>query len=226
MKRSSYLSEVFECGDPPQHRKVFLTFDDGPSSVWTPKILDVLAQHGVLATFCVLGNRAADHPELLARMIAEGHEVANHTTTHQNLSKCEPHFVRREILKTNEIIENLCPDVPLRYFRAPYGEWTKEVIAEVENAGLTALHWSVDPRDWSCPGVDAIVDAVLTSVRPGSIVLMHDGSPLGVSDSQACAASRAQTVIALMRLIPALQERGFIISSLPPSRPRNSNICP
>ncbi|SIT43569.1 Chitooligosaccharide deacetylase [Paraburkholderia ribeironis] len=216
VKRLDCLSEVHgECDHDSQRRRVYLTFDDGPNSVWTPKVLDVLAQHQVPATFCVLGMYAADHPKLIERMIVEGHEVANHTMTHRDLSKCDPDQVRCEILDVNATIKRTCPAAAMRYVRAPYGIWTKEVIAESAKAGLTALHWSVDPRDWSRPGVDAIVDAVLAAVCPGSIVLLHDGSPPGESAPHAHAASREQTVTALSRLIPALKERKFVISSLP-----------
>lgn len=198
-----------------QSRQVYLTFDDGPDLVWTPKILDVLAQHQVPATFCVLGAYAASHPQLIERIIAEGHEIANHTLTHRDLSKCEQEETRREILEANAIVKRTCPAATVRYMRAPYGIWTKEVIAESTKAGLTALHWSIDPRDWSRPGVDAIVHAVLASAQPGSIVLLHDGSPPGEWDPNARTTSRDQTVTALSRLIPALKERRFVISSLP-----------
>ncbi|SIT52076.1 Chitooligosaccharide deacetylase [Paraburkholderia piptadeniae] len=222
VKRFDYLSEVScKFGRHHQPRKVYLTFDDGPDLIWTPKILDVLARHRVPATFCVLGAYAASHPQLIERIIVEGHEIANHTMTHRDLSKCEPEQTRLEILEANAIIKRTCPAAAVRYVRAPYGIWTKEVIAESAKAGLTALHWSIDPRDWSRPGVDAIVHAVLASVRPGSIVLLHDGSPPREWDPNADATSREQTVMALSRLIPALKERKFVISSLPQCRPTN-----
>ncbi|MET3524629.1 chitooligosaccharide deacetylase [Mesorhizobium abyssinicae] len=178
-------------------------------------MLDVLAEHRVPATFFVIGAYAADQPELIQRMITEGHGVANHTMTHPDLSKCEPGEVQREILEANRAIKVACPQASVRYMRAPYGIWTEEVIASSASAGLAAVHWSVDPRDWSRPGVDAIVDAVLASVRPGAIVLLHDGRPPGEMNPDSDASLRSQTIMALSRLIPALRDRGLAMRSLP-----------
>lgn len=197
-------------------RNVYLTFDDGPDPRWTASILDVLAEYGVPATFFVIGACAAAYPKLIQRMIAEGHEIGNHTMTHPDLSRCEPAEVEHEIQSASDVIRAVCPEAPLRHIRAPYGIWTDQVRAISTKAGLIPLHWSVDPRDWSRPGVPAIVDAVLTSVRPGAVVLLHDGCPPGERE-QAVDCGRDQTVEALSRLIPALGEQGFAICSLPQS---------
>ncbi|WP_183711275.1 chitooligosaccharide deacetylase NodB [Bradyrhizobium sp. ERR14] len=196
-------------------RPVYLTFDDGPNPSCTPEVLDVLAQHRVTATFFVIGMYAADQPELIRRMIAEGHKVANHTMTHPDLSRCVPAEVRDELLTASEAIRLACPQASPRYMRAPYGIWTQDVLAISASAGLTAVHWSVDPRDWSRPGVDRIVSSVLASIRPGAIVLLHDGYP--PEEERLCtdATLRDQTTMALSYLIPALQRRGFVIRPLP-----------
>lgn len=196
-------------------RSVHLTFDDGPNPYCTPDILDVLAEYRAPATFCVLGTYAANEPSLIRRMIAEGHEVANHTMTHPDLSSCEPDEVQYQILAASRAIRCACPQAAVRRVRAPYGIWTEEVLALSAKAQLAALYWSVDPRDWSCPGVDAIVDAVLASVRPGAIVLLHDGCPPDELGRGIHAGLRSQTLKALSQLIPALRERGFAISPLP-----------
>ncbi|MHB0790207.1 chitooligosaccharide deacetylase NodB [Bradyrhizobium sp. 5.13L] len=197
-------------------RNVYLTFDDGPDPRWTASILDVLAEHAVPATFFVIGACAAAHPELIQRMITEGHEVGNHTMTHPDLSRCEPAEVQHEIQSASDVIRAVCPEASLRHMRAPYGIWTDQVRAMSTKAGLIPLHWSVDPRDWSRPGVAAIVDAVLASVGPGAVVLLHDGCP-PVEREQAIDCGRDQTLEALSRLIPALGEQGFAICSLPQS---------
>lgn len=197
-------------------RNVYLTFDDGPDPRWTASILDVLAEYGVPATFFVIGACAAAYPKLIQRMIAEGHEVGNHTMTHPDLSRCEPAEVEHEIQSASDVIRAVCPEAPMRHIRAPYGIWTDQVRAISTKAGLIPLHWSVDPRDWSRPGVPAIVDAVLASVRPGAVVLLHDGCPPGERE-QAVDCGRDQTLEALSRLIPALGEQGFAICSLPQS---------
>ncbi|MBB5536456.1 chitooligosaccharide deacetylase NodB [Rhizobium giardinii] len=216
MTQLDCLSEVpSECADGSGQRSVYLTFDDGPHPIFTPEVLDVLAQHQVPATFFVIGEYAADQPKLIQRMIAEGHEVANHTMTHPDLSICEPSEVQSQILEADRAIKSASRQASVRYIRAPYGIWTEEVLITVASAGLTAVHWSVDPRDWSNPGVDAIVSAVLDSIRPGAIVLLHDGCPPSELQPDNDASLRYQTVAALSRIIPALHDRGFVISALP-----------
>ncbi|MGY4281409.1 chitooligosaccharide deacetylase [Bradyrhizobium sp. LM2.7] len=204
-----------DCADSGGECCVYLTFDDGPNPHCTPAILDVLAQHRAPATFCVIGAYAAGQPELIQRIIAEGHELANHTMTHPDLSKCMPDEMEYEILTTNKVIGMACPRASVRHMRAPYGIWTKEALAASAKAELAALHWSVDPQDWSRPGDEAIVAAVLASVRPGAIVLLHDGCPPDELKRCPHSGRRDQTVTALAQLIPALHDLGFAIRSLP-----------
>ncbi|WP_051086543.1 chitooligosaccharide deacetylase NodB [Methylobacterium sp. WSM2598] len=216
MKKFNCISEVStRWGRSGDRSSVYLTFDDGPNPHCTPGILDVLAEYGVPATFCVIGAYAAREPLLIRRMISDGHEVANHTMTHPDFSICDPNTVEQEILQANRAIRMACPQCTLRHVRAPYGKWTTEVISIASRAGLAALHWSVDPRDWSRPGVNAIIDSVLNSVRPGAIVLLHDGSPPGDAAPCTHVGPREQTVIALSRLIPELHNHGFKICLLP-----------
>ncbi|MDK1376366.1 MULTISPECIES: chitooligosaccharide deacetylase NodB [unclassified Sinorhizobium] len=203
------------CTDSTGQHSVYLTFDDGPHPFCTPEILDVLAEHRVPATFFVIGQYAADQPKLIQRMIAEGHDVANHTMTHPDLSKCTPGEIQREILEANRAITMASARASVRHIRAPYGSWTEEVLTASAAAGLNAIHWSVDPRDWSCPGVDAIVDEVLDSVQPGAIVLLHDGCPPSELQPGTDRGLRYQTIMALSSIIPSLQSRGFVFRSLP-----------
>ncbi|MQX97122.1 chitooligosaccharide deacetylase NodB [Sinorhizobium medicae] len=215
MKHFDYIYEVPRNGDcGTEDRSIYLTFDDGPNPHCTPEILDVLAEYGVPATFFVIGTYAKNRPELIRRIVADGHEVANHTMTHPDLSTCGPHEVEREIVEASEAIIAACPQAAVRHIRAPYGVWSEEALAISASIGLTAVHWSADPRDWSRPGADAIVDAVLASVRPGAIVLLHDGCP--PDELGALTSLRDQTRMALSRIIPALHERGFAIRPLPP----------
>ncbi|WP_394889845.1 chitooligosaccharide deacetylase NodB [Mesorhizobium sp. AaZ16] len=216
MKHPDDMREVrSDYADGTEDHSIYLTFDDGPNPLWTPDILDLLARHRVPATFFVIGAEAEDQPELIRRIFAEGHEVANHTMTHPDLSRCEPAEVEREILEANRVIRMACPQATVRRMRAPYGIWTEEVLTTLASAGLAAVHWSVDPRDWSRPGVDAIVDAVLARVEPGAIVLLHDGCAPNEFEPDSQASLRDQTVTALSHLIPALHDRGFVIRSLP-----------
>ncbi|GLR46190.1 chitooligosaccharide deacetylase NodB [Mesorhizobium amorphae] len=210
------IAEVHaECADGSDRQSVYLTFDDGPNPICTPEILDVLAAHGVPATFFVVGAFAADQPELIRRMISEGHVIGNHTMTHPDLSKCTPDEIQLEIFEANKAIRMACPQALVGHMRAPYGIWTEEVLTTLASARLAAVHWSVDPRDWSRPGVDATVDAVLASVGPGAIVLLHDGCPPDELRPGTLAGLRDQNVTVLSRLIPALHDRGFVFRSLP-----------
>ncbi|WP_027168884.1 chitooligosaccharide deacetylase NodB [Mesorhizobium sp. WSM3224] len=203
------------CAAGAGRRSVYLTFDDGPNPLCTPDILDLLAEAQASATFFVIGAYAADQSKLIRRMAAEGHGIANHTMTHPDLSRCGPGQVQYELLETTRAIRMACPRASVGHMRAPYGTWTEQVLHTSMGAGLVPVHWSIDPRDWSRPGVDAIVDRVIVSVEPGAIVLLHDGCPPNEFKPGAQTGLRDQTVMALSRLIPALHERGFQIRSLP-----------
>ncbi|CDZ64830.1 chitooligosaccharide deacetylase NodB [Neorhizobium galegae] len=194
---------------------VYLTFDDGPNPFCTPHILDVLAQHAVSATFFVIGANAEVHPGLVQRIVSEGHGVANHTMTHPDLATCSRPQVEREIDEANRAIISACPGASIRHIRAPYGKWTEEALVKSASLGLAPVHWSVDPRDWSCPGVDAIVDRVLAAAKPGSIVLLHDGCPPGAADPAKLPTLRDQTLAAISAIIKSLRSRGLTIRSLP-----------
>ncbi|MGX5804153.1 chitooligosaccharide deacetylase NodB [Bradyrhizobium sp. Arg314] len=210
------ISEVRgEWADDRSHSPIYLTFDDGPNPDCTPDILDLLAENQAWATFFVIGAHAADQPKLIRRMIAAGHRVGNHTMTHPELSDCRHGQIQYEILETDRTLRAACPDVVVAHMRAPFGSWTEQVLTTCARAGLTPVHWSIDPQDWSRPGVEAIVERVMASVRPGAIVLLHDGCPPNEFRSGAQAGLRDQTLMALSRLIPKLHERGFQIRSLP-----------
>ncbi|WP_201413634.1 chitooligosaccharide deacetylase NodB [Mesorhizobium sp. J8] len=204
------------CDDCTGLRSVYLTFDDGPNPLCTPQILNLLAEHRVPATFFVIGAYALGQPELIQRMITEGHQVGNHTMTHPDLSGCGLDEVQREIFDANAAIMMACPQASVRHIRAPYGNWTEEIFAACAIADLAAIHWSVGPREWGRHDVGTIVDAILESVKPGAIVRLHDGCPpldeLGAGTE---AGPRYQTIATLSRLIPALLGRGFQISPLP-----------
>ncbi|MEI9401915.1 chitooligosaccharide deacetylase NodB [Mesorhizobium argentiipisi] len=218
MNSPNCISEVRgECADGTDRCTVYLTFDDGPNPDCTPDILDLLGEKQASATFFVIGTYASDQPKLIQRMIAEGHRVGNHTMTHRDLAECHLGQIQFEILEANRIIRRACPEAQLTHMRAPYGSWTEQVLTTCGRAGLTPVHWSIDPQDWSRPGVEAIVGTVMASVRPGAIVLLHDGCPPNEFRPDAEAGLRDQTLKALSHLIPELHERGFAIRSLPPT---------
>lgn len=176
---------------------VALTFDDGPEPPATEEILDVLAEEGVPAAFFCLGRQVRRHPELVERMAREGHLVGNHTDTHANLLLCTPARSRREIEGGAQALEEVLGERP-RWFRPPYGFRFPWTLLQARARGQSTALWSNCPRDWQQPGADVLVERVVGSVRPGDVVLLHDGG-----------GDRRQTVQALRELIPALRARGY-----------------
>ncbi|WP_101831827.1 polysaccharide deacetylase family protein [Frankia canadensis] len=181
---------------------VALTFDDGPHPTWTPRVLEVLRVHEVLATFCLIGVQARAHPALVRRILAEGHTLCNHTMSHPQPFSQRPEVeIRAEITRAQEAIAAVGGRSP-RLFRAPGGDWSAQVLSVAADLGLAPLGWRVDPRDWARPGTDAIVRA-LEAARAGDILLCHDGG-----------GDRSQTVTALARVLPALRARGLCFVAL------------
>ena len=178
-------------------KAIALTIDDGPDSTYTPQVLALLDQYKIQATFCMLGRSAATHAGLVQEVVAAGHAVANHTYTHANLSKADVNTVRSEITRAHDALAAAGAKPPA-FFRAPYGAWSPTVFQVCQELGLRPLDWSVDPRDWSRPGADHIVDTVLGHTHTGSIILEHDGG-----------GDRSQTVAALGRFLPKLLEQGY-----------------
>ncbi|HEV7212472.1 MAG TPA: polysaccharide deacetylase family protein [Blastococcus sp.] len=185
-------------------RTVALTFDDGPNPPYTGGILDVLARYGVPATFFCVGLHAAAHPGVLARIAGEGHGLANHTWSHPFLPDLSVPEFAEQLERTDEVIERAGGAPGRRLFRPPYGSRNAETVswlAESQDRATVVL-WDVDANDWAMPGSEAISRTVLEQVRPGSIVLQHDGG-----------GDRSQTVEALPTVIEGLlaQDYRFVL---------------
>lgn len=153
---------------------IAMTFDDGPSAETTPRLLEMLKQRNIKATFFLIGQNAAANPDLVRRILAEGHEIGNHSWTHPQLSKLSDDKVTAEITKTQDAIKDASAFTPT-LLRPPYGAITsrqRQWIAD--QFGLTIILWSVDPFDWKRPGASVIAQRILSQVRPGAIVLSHD----------------------------------------------------
>jgi peptidoglycan/xylan/chitin deacetylase (PgdA/CDA1 family) len=176
---------------------IALTIDDGPSPEYTPQVLRLLAKYKVTATFSMIGLEVAAHPGLVREVAAAGHTIANHTWSHPDLAPLAPATVASQIDRAAGAIHHATGREP-KLFRAPYGAWSPAVLDQCARAGLTPLDWSVDPRDWSRPGVPSIVANIMRNTRTGSIILEHDGG-----------GNRSQTVAALKLVIPRLQDHGY-----------------
>jgi peptidoglycan/xylan/chitin deacetylase (PgdA/CDA1 family) len=155
---------------------VRLTFDDGPNKTATPDILDTLANRGVEATFFVTGEMTAALPGIVRRVSEEGHGIGNHSWSHPELTTLDRAQVKAQLRRTNEVIEQVTGNTPSEW-RPPYGATNGLVEAAAHDVGLDSMVlWTVDPRDWADPPATTIRDRVLQGVRPGSIVLLHDGT--------------------------------------------------
>lgn len=158
---------------PSEGKRIALTFDDGPTPGVTELILDELQQRKLHATFFMIGERVAAAPELARRVLAEGHEIGNHTFTHPKLTTLSDQRVVEEIQKTQNLLgEQL--DYRPAWFRPPFGALRKNQSQLVQKEGLGIVFWSVDSVDWSQPGEAKIVDVVLAQTKPGAIILCHD----------------------------------------------------
>ncbi|MCS7225505.1 MAG: polysaccharide deacetylase family protein [Gloeomargarita sp. SKYB31] len=156
-----------------RHARVALSFDDGPHSRYTPRILDILRQEGVLATFFVQGRMVRHHARLLQRIHLEGHEIGNHTTHHLNLTTLSAAQARQEIATTQALVCQALGIYP-RYLRPPYGAFDRSTVSLSGELGLAVVMWDVDTRDWQHRNPQRIIQIVQQQAQPGSIILMHD----------------------------------------------------
>ena len=190
---------------PTKEKVVALTFDDGPSPESTPAVLDTLRLFGVRATFFVLGEAVERSPDLLRRIVAEGHTVGLHGDRHRPLvllSGCE---IRAEIARAREAVQNACPEAVLcPWLRPPHGFKSPGVLWVVHRAGFRLAGWSRDGRDYAEEEPKRVAQNVLDHLQPGAIILLHDGP------------GNAATVAALPALLQGLQERGWRLRTLPP----------
>jgi cellulose synthase/poly-beta-1,6-N-acetylglucosamine synthase-like glycosyltransferase/peptidoglycan/xylan/chitin deacetylase (PgdA/CDA1 family) len=195
--------------DPVSHRvpdrKIVLTFDDGPDPEWTPKVLDKLAEHDAHAVFFVTGTMASRYPELVRRIVDEGHEIGLHTFNHPDLSYQSASRIDRELAQSQLALAGAA-GIRTSLFRPPYSSTVDSlddkswpVTRQVASHGYITAFIDTDSQDWARPGVDEIVRRA-TPQQPGkgAVVLMHDSG-----------GDRSQTVAALDRLLPQLQAKGY-----------------
>lgn len=182
--------------------EVALTFDDGPS-MYTPQVLNILQENSVHATFFCVGEWVQYYPQYVQQEYSAGNVVANHTWDHPDLTTLSSVDVQSQISRTSALIQQTIGVQPT-LFRPPYGAINDSVKGQVAQMNLTPVLWSIDTEDWTRPGSDAIVNAVLSQVGNGDVILMHDGG-----------GDRSQTVAALPRIIQGLQERGLKLVTVP-----------
>ncbi len=177
-------------------KAVALTFDDGPST-FTPQILAVLAEKGISATFFWVGNVAAGRPEMIGAARSAGHEVENHSWSHADLTKLSPEAIGSEISRAGQTLGGT------RFLRPPYGAYDTTVAEQADALGQRLVLWDVDTLDWKIREASSIVSRVQAAVRPGAVILMHDGG-----------GDRSQTVAALPALIDWLLNEGYALTTV------------
>ena len=178
-------------GIDPSKPMVALTFDDGPQPSVGNRIMDCLAQYGGKATFFMVGERVGSYKTEVQRMVAEGHEVANHTMNHKYLQKLGAAQIQAQVNNGNDAIQAACGVRPT-LLRLPGGNHNTTVLA---NAGMPMIQWNVDTLDWKTRNADKTVAAVLNHVKDGDIILMHE--------------LYGATGDAVARIVPELHKRGF-----------------
>jgi cellulose synthase/poly-beta-1,6-N-acetylglucosamine synthase-like glycosyltransferase/peptidoglycan/xylan/chitin deacetylase (PgdA/CDA1 family) len=193
---------------PPEHT-IALTFDDGPDLQWTPAVLDVLSRHGVHATFFVTGAQAARHPGLVHEILARGNEIGHHTATHVDLRSAGSLRTWLE-LRSTDLVLAYAAGLHTSLVRPPYSAepdalddpaWV--AARRLGDAGRLIVLSTVDSEDWRRPGVDRIVANAMPPDAQGAVLLMHDSG-----------GDRSQTIAALDKLLPVLQERGWRIGTV------------
>lgn len=188
---------------PGGPKRAALTFDDGPSAPYTAQVLDLLRARGVRATFFVCGEAAARHPELVRRIVAEGHALGNHTWSHPRLDLTSRAEIAGQIDRTQDAIE-AATGVRPTLFRPPFGVRWFPLWSVLRERGMTMVLWSARGHDGALDA-EGVAQAVLTRLEPGAIVLLHDGD-----ESRADAATdRSATVRALPAIIDGARAAGY-----------------
>ena len=198
-------------------KRVALTFDDGPNTVYTPQILDVLQKHEVRATFFVLGSSAVRARTVLSRIVEEGHELGLHSYSHANMARRSRAAVLADLDRAEAAVAPVI-EGKLRWYRPPYGSTSIGLTRILAERGYSVALWSIDPRDWQRPGSQVICDRVLRRLHDGAVILLHDGG-----------GNRAGTVAAVRQLLPAIKSKGYqfvtlsdlagFTDSVPPATP-------
>jgi peptidoglycan/xylan/chitin deacetylase (PgdA/CDA1 family) len=196
------------CGGARGSKQIALTFDDGPNDPHTLKLLDFLSRHEVRATFFVIGQYVRQRPDIVQEIARRGHVVGNHTFSHSLLIFKSTSRMRQEILQCQEAIRDAIGE-DAKLFRPPWGGRRPGVFPVVRQLGLQPVMWNVTGYDWNAPSADYIEQRVVTKIRGGDLVLLHDGS------HAAFGANRSKTVEATGRLLSRYKSEGREFVTVP-----------
>jgi peptidoglycan-N-acetylglucosamine deacetylase len=183
-------------------RQIALTYDDGPNDPHTSKLLEVLAKHGVRATFFMMGRYVRRRPDIARAVAQTGHVIGNHTFSHPNLIFKSSAETRRELIECRQALQDAIGDHS-NLFRPPFGGRRASTLRIARELGLQAVMWNVTGYDWDAPTAALIEKKIVRQMRGGDVILLHDG------DHSAFGADRAQTVIATENLIRRYRDQGY-----------------
>ena len=183
----------FQASAAEQPKYIALTFDDGPSGLYTRALLAGLAVRQAKATFFLCGYRAEQHPELTEKIWQEGHEIGIHGYSHKNMAPMSRRDIAAEIADTKALLPDRCP---VRLLRPPGGCCSDGVHQVAGAMGLAVIGWSVDPRDWAVRDTAVVSRSIVDQVQDGDIILMHDTSESSVN--------------AALNIVDLLTERGYV----------------
>jgi peptidoglycan/xylan/chitin deacetylase (PgdA/CDA1 family) len=187
-----------------KEKLVALTFDDGPSLIWTPQILDALKKANIKATFFMLGDHVKKYPEVARRVANEGHEIGNHTYDHHVLFYYKPEELAKEI-KDAEVAIREVTGRTTRYFRPPKAWLTEAEKKQINRLGYKIVLWSLNSKDWVTFDDKYIVRYLVRNILPGEIILFHDsGSVFGKEGG-----NRSETIKTIPILVNKLREKGY-----------------
>jgi peptidoglycan/xylan/chitin deacetylase (PgdA/CDA1 family) len=204
---SQLFGRTFVSGDPAS-RSLALTFDDGPNDPHTLLLLEVLAKHGVKATFFMIGRFVRERPEIARAVAQAGHVIGNHTYTHPNLFFASPTRLAKELDGCEKALTEAVGEHS-KLFRPPFGLRRPGTLRAVAGRGLTTVMWSVTGFDWSLPTAEAIQRRVAPQVRGGGVILLHDGGHRQIGTD------RAPTVAATDSLIARYKGEGYSFATVP-----------
>ena len=193
----------------PEAGRLYLTFDDGPDPQWTPRVLDILAEAAIPATFFLIGLHAVRYPALVRRIAAEGHDTGNHTWSHRHPWTVLSPAARKEVRDGADAIAGIAGSAP-KFFRPPHGRLRRSMIEEAGRGGQTLVLWNRSAVDWGPLGTARGVAQRLSVAAAGDIILMHDGGQ-GINHPE-------KLVTVLPEFLSSLKRRGLAPSLLPQSK--------
>ena len=204
-------------GLPPGSKQLALTYDDGPNDPHTFRLLELLARHGIRATFFVIGQYVQQRPDIAREIVKGGHALGNHTFSHPNLILASHRQTESELQQCQQSLSDTTGELP-RLFRPPFGGRQPGTLRITRNLGLEPVMWNVTGWDWKGRPAEYLEQKIRGQIHGGDVILLHDGS------HAVFGADRSQTVIATDRLISTFKSQGFEFVTIPEMMHEQSSL--